>query len=228
VDIVSTDNGPALVLPIARGGDLFDLVNNQGALPESSVKTITLRMLSALAYLHQRRIVHRDVKLENILLMSEDVGDTVLCDFGFAVELREGEFGEQLCGSPAYTAPEIWQKLRYSEKVDIWSLGVSMFVMLAGEFPYVVERGRLAVECIKAGVQDLVNNPGLDGVSLSCRQLLWEMLRIDPAARISAVDALNHAWFCSPGTNAGFAAEGIVSSIVADDMTTGRLTNYVA
>lgn len=70
--------------------------------------------------------------------MSEDVSDSVLCDFGFAVELPRGVHSEQHYGSVDYAAPEIWQKMPYNEKVDIWSLGISMFAMLAGELPYVI------------------------------------------------------------------------------------------
>jgi serine/threonine protein kinase len=203
-DVVQTAHGPALILPFAYAGDLLALVTTHGALPESSVRTIIFRMLSALAYLHERRIVHRDVKLENILLMSEDVSDSVLCDFGFAVELPRGVHSEQHYGSVDYAAPEIWQKMPYNEKVDIWSLGISMFAMLAGELPYVIKPGCLVVNCIEMGVNRLLENPGLVGVSLQCRQLLCAMLQIDSTARITAADALNHVWFGGMASETAF------------------------
>lgn len=194
-DVVPTDSGPALVLPYARGGDLFTLVTDRGFLPEPLVKAIAARILSALAYLHERRIVHRDVKLENMSLMTDDVDGVVLGDFGYAVELPEGECGESACGSPNYAAPEIWQQRPYCEKVDIWSLGVAMFVMLAGEFPYALERGCAAVEGIARGIEGLDANPEFQRISVEGRHLLWRMLQMGPDERISAVDALNHGWF---------------------------------
>jgi serine/threonine protein kinase len=152
-------------------------------------------MLTALAYLHERGICHRDVKMENIFLMTEDVGDAVLADFGYAVELGEQGCTDQICGSAEYASPEMWRRIAYTEKVDVWSLGVTMFVMLVGEFPYGLERGRSGIECIEEGVGRLGAGDDMGGLSLDCRHLLWRMLQIDPALRIAAADAREHEWF---------------------------------
>jgi serine/threonine protein kinase len=204
IDVVATEHGPALILPYAHGGDLFTRVAANRALSESATQRIVFRMLAALAYLHGRRIVHRDIKLENIFLMSEDGSDAVLGDFGYAIEIPEGGHAEQRCGSPLYAAPEIWERRPYSEKVDIWSLGVTMFVMLVGEFPYPMERGTVAMECIKREVHEIGKKPALAGVSIEGRRLLARMLTINPTDRVGAEEALNDPWFARSADDGGF------------------------
>jgi serine/threonine protein kinase len=194
-DSIPTDNGPAIVLPFAYGGDLFNAVVARGSLLEQDAKVIAFKLLKAFKYCHDMKTWHRDIKLENIYIMSEDIRDVVLADFGFALDMSKGEFDERFLGSPNYAAPEIWEEQYYSEKVDIWSLGVTLFGAVAGELPYTLIDEFSPLYCIESGIAHLVNHRGLAHLSLECRDLIWRMLQVEPDLRLSAEEALDHVWF---------------------------------
>jgi calcium-dependent protein kinase len=97
----------------------------------------------------------------------------------------------------------------FAEKVDIWSLGVSVVTRLTGEFPYSMERGQVAIECIQMGIEGLNGHPGLNGVSEACKHLLSQMLQMDPDARVSAAEALNHPWFMMSDSEEDLAAKAV-------------------
>jgi serine/threonine protein kinase len=191
--VIDTDDGPALVLPFAFGGDLFSVVAKRECLPESDAMVIAFRLLSALDYCHGNGIWHRDVKLENLFVMSENVRDVVLGDFGFAIDMSDGRFDDCLVGSPCYAAPEILicaekALVLYTEKVDIWSAGVSLFAIVSGLFPYDWEH-----EFPDEGV--IAEHISWLSISQTCQDLLRSMLTMDPDERISAAEALRHPWF---------------------------------
>jgi 5'-AMP-activated protein kinase catalytic alpha subunit len=154
-DVIPTDNGPAIVLPYAHGGDLFSVVANRGGLHESDARVVSYNLLSALAYCHDRGIWHRDVKLENIFLLTENVHDIVLADFGLAIDVPSWGFDGQFPGSRSFAAPEIWGNRSYTEKVDVWSTGVVLYAIVAGGFPYEIVKGVPAEQCIAEGIRNL-------------------------------------------------------------------------
>jgi serine/threonine protein kinase len=195
-DVIMTENGPALILPFYPHGDLLNQINKHESLPECDVKVIIFRILTALSYLHENGIAHRDIKLENIFLASENYTDVILADFGFASVIPEEGFCNRL-GTPQYLAPEIWNFSinRYSQKVDIWSLGVTMYILLTGLVPYLFEDCITPLESISEAVLNLSENEALDHVSPLGREFLSSLLVIDPDQRISADDALKHEWF---------------------------------
>lgn len=193
-DIVETESGPALVFPYAQGGDLYNAIED-GGIPESEVKAIVFRLLQALAYLHEVRIWHLDVKPENVLIMSDNLHNIVLCDFGLAAGFPEDTLGDVHRGSVHYAAPEIWRKVGYTEKVDIWSLGMTMFVALTASFPFDISDHRTVADAVVQGLPDLMFIPSLAKLSAAGKDLLRSMLQVDPAKRISAEEALLHEWF---------------------------------
>jgi serine/threonine protein kinase len=197
MDVISTESGPALVLPYARGGDLFKLVVSNNGLSESSAMVVMVRLLAAVAHCHEHGIWHRDIKLENILLMTDGIQDTILGDFGYAIEAI-GECRGCCSGSVEYAAPEIWKRSPYTEKVDIWSLGVTLYTMLAADYPYATHEND-PITSINEGLAELLRNLALLDVSAECCDLLEKMLEIDPARRISAAEALEHEWFAPLG-----------------------------
>jgi calcium-dependent protein kinase len=199
VEVFPTDEGPALVLPFAAGGDVYSAIERRGRLKESDARTVMAALLTALAHCHERGVWHRDVKPENLFLMTESFDSAVLGDFGYAIDTTQTPFDWRFLGSPPFAAPEIWQQIVYSEKVDIWSGGVTLFVMVDGRFPYPLAKG-MEVQCIAESMAALHSEDALPAVSPQCKDLLFRMLDMNPETRISAQDALAHAWFTSPIT----------------------------
>lgn len=116
-----------------EGGDLYKHLIKQDHFPEAKAKLLFKELLEAMKYLHEQGIVHRDIKLENIMLTSDFKPKII--DFGIARELQEDGMKSQV-GTPSYIAPEIIKGERYSEKVDMFSMGVALYVFLCGYLPF--------------------------------------------------------------------------------------------
>ena len=124
-----------LLMPLIKGGMLFDVINHRVSLKESDARSIMLPFLSALEHLHQKLIVHRDLKPENLLLASNsDLSDIKIADFGLAEIIESPDSTlDLLCGSPGYIAPEILDKKPYNYKVDMFSAGAIFYAIITGE-----------------------------------------------------------------------------------------------
>ena len=126
-----------LVLEYINGIPLIDILKNEedGFLIENRAKKLIIQIIKGIIYLHSQNICHRDIKLENILVMKNDL--IKIIDFGFAVKCNKGSYLKVFCGSPSYMAPEVLNKEKYIPYYsDIWSLGVLFFAMLYGRFPF--------------------------------------------------------------------------------------------
>ncbi|KAK6746229.1 hypothetical protein RB195_012382 [Necator americanus] len=140
VDAFKTNSKYLLVFEYAQNGDLFELIRRDGKLDECDAAAYTNQTASALAYLHGRKIVHRDVKAENLLLYNNK--QVRLCDFGLACTILGPLY--RVCGTPSYCAPEVLKETGYGTAVDVWSLGVMLHIMLVGFAPFrASERSRL-------------------------------------------------------------------------------------
>jgi serine/threonine protein kinase len=194
---ISTDYGTGLVLPFAKSGDLFSALSD-AALSEDDTKRIIYRVLSALQYLHGQNIWHRDVKPENILLMGDnhDPNSAVLADFGFARHC-ETTLSEDFVGSPHYCAPELYLRLPYNEKVDIWAVGLTMFACLTRSLPYNTASRRMMINEIVSGLPRLKDIAKEKSMSELAFDLCAGMLAKDSQDRMSALEALQHRWFDS-------------------------------
>ena len=195
IDVLDTSGGPAIVLPLAEC-DLFERVQRK-PLSEDAGRELARQMLSALAFLHGNGIAHRDVKPENILLVD---GKYVLSDFGFAAMVGNGHCTEWL-GSPHYSAPEIYRRRPYGEKVDIWSLGITLFVAMTGRMPYCSRAYRCIAREVMCGLPQLKKSNAMKHLSAEAQDLLRRMLIVSPALRISAEEALRHDWIMSPNAS---------------------------
>ncbi|GFN90903.1 nuak family snf1-like kinase 1 [Plakobranchus ocellatus] len=124
-----------LVMDYAQGGELYDYLNNMGRLSEWEARRIFRQIVSAIHCCHQNGIVHRDLKLENIIL--DDVGNVKIADFGMANYYSHTSKLETFCGSPLYASPEIVNgRSYYGPEVDVWSLGVILYTLVYGSMPF--------------------------------------------------------------------------------------------
>jgi serine/threonine protein kinase len=182
-----------LVFPLALGGDVYDRLVARGPMLEDAASRVIYAGLCALTALHGQGVVHRNVKPENFLLMdeSESDPDVLLTGFGLARRFVPGETFRERVGSLTYRAPEMVRGDEYTEAVDVWALGVTMYVIVSGETPWPADG---AEEAIVAGQYDFDSEPW-DRVSPEARDLIEAMMTTDPDNRIAPDEAKNHQWF---------------------------------
>uniref|UniRef100_A0A3B3C055 calcium/calmodulin-dependent protein kinase n=1 Tax=Oryzias melastigma TaxID=30732 RepID=A0A3B3C055_ORYME len=159
------------------------------------------QILESISHIHQHDIVHRDLKPENLLLASKMKGAAVkLADFGLAIEVQGDQqawFG--FAGTPGYLSPEVLRKDPYGKPVDIWACGVILYILLVGYPPFWDEDQHKLYQQIKAGAYDFPS-PEWDTVTPEAKNLINQMLTINPAKRITADQALKHPWVCQRST----------------------------
>jgi serine/threonine protein kinase len=175
-----------IVLNLCEGGDLFKYILNQGHLDEPTSALVFSQILSAVAFCHSHNIVHRDLKLENVLITTFPT--VQLSDFGLSGFVVKGERMTVYCGSPCYLAPECHCKIAYDGiKADIWSLGVMLFAMVTGSFPWAVTNSTAMVRQILKGKYDIPK-----ALSMECRSLINGMLQVNPGTRLTMAEVLEH------------------------------------
>ena len=187
-EVYDQSNCYVMVMELCEGGDLFKKVN-QGLIDYQSTISITKQILSALNYIHSQKIVHRDIKLENILYES-NTRTIKLIDFGISTKIREEQFLVERIGTPAYIAPEVLTKC-YNEKCDLWSLGIAVCVMLTKKTPIQAKDAKDFFHKIMFEKIDL--KPFL-GYSPQCANFLKKVLTKNYRKRLSAYQALQHPW----------------------------------
>eukprot|EP01102_Stenamoeba_stenopodia_P019877 TRINITY_DN7598_c0_g1_i1.p1 TRINITY_DN7598_c0_g1~~TRINITY_DN7598_c0_g1_i1.p1 ORF type:complete len:522 (+),score=113.56 TRINITY_DN7598_c0_g1_i1:345-1910(+) len=186
-----------LVLELVTGGELFDQIIKVGRYTEEQARELMSQMLEAVEYLHSQGIAHRDLKPENILLKSKTDQIIKLSDFGLSRIIGEGSFMKTLCGTPQYLAPEVLtkadQKGGYGLEVDMWSLGVIMYILLCGYPPFDDQRSIPIFDQVKLGKFDFPDDPW-GTVSDAAKHLIVRMMTLDPTKRITATEAKQHPW----------------------------------
>lgn len=180
-----------IALELCEGGELLEELEHIGSYTEHDAATITFNCVDTLKYLHARGIVHRDIKPENLLLSKKGDPDSIkLADFGLANILEGRDSLQTVCGSPAYMAPEVHNMTDYDAKVDMWSMGVMLFLLLSGTLPFLPPR---LVE--KAEQQDYEFSGKLwVGISDAAKDLVARLLVADPKLRYGVDDVLRHPW----------------------------------
>lgn len=184
-----------IVTEFCKGGELFTKLKVEGGQDEVTAGLIMFQLFSAINYCHSRKIMHRDLKPENIMLEDQTKNGMIhirIIDFGTA-KIYENELENQIIGTPYYIAPEVIDK-KYNEKCDLWSLGVIMYVLLKGKFPFSGSDKDQIFANIKKGVFD-ITSPPFDRVSKEAIELIKKLLIVNPNKRISAEEALNSPWF---------------------------------
>jgi serine/threonine protein kinase len=192
VDPVKGDKVWIIVTEFVGGGELFDRVRNEGPLPEDRAASIIMQLLSALRCLHQRGIVHRDIKTENVILIDSEADEVKLVDFGLATPEMDAEAMATRCGTPGYIAPEVLRNEKYGRKVDCFSVGVLLYILLVGHGPF---RGKGMEDMLTKNLQCKVDLKKLMHLSAEARDLVLRLLSPHPQLRLTAGQSLDHPWF---------------------------------
>ncbi|XP_037128472.1 calcium/calmodulin-dependent protein kinase type II subunit gamma isoform X10 [Syngnathus acus] len=200
-DSISEEGFHYLVFDLVTGGELFEDIVAREYYSEADASHCINQILESVSHIHQHDIVHRDLKPENLLLASKMKGAAVkLADFGLAIEVQGDQqawFG--FAGTPGYLSPEVLRKDPYSKPVDIWACGVILYILLVGYPPFWDEDQHKLYQQIKAGAYDFPS-PEWDTVTPEAKNLINQMLTINPAKRITADQALKHPWVCQRST----------------------------
>ncbi|KIV99872.1 hypothetical protein, variant [Verruconis gallopava] len=197
VDYFETMNNLYLVTDLALGGELFDRICRKGSYYESDAADLIRATLSAVAYLHDHGIVHRDLKPENLLFRTpEDNADLLIADFGLSRIMDEEQFHvlTTTCGTPSYMAPEIFNKSGHGKPVDIWAIGVITYFLLCGYTPFDRDSNLEEMQAIMIADYSFTPVEYWRDVSETARDFIRRCLTIDPHARMTAHEALNHPW----------------------------------
>lgn len=187
--IIKTRRYYMLVTEYCQGGELYEFVVKMGRLKEDLAHKYFKQILSAICFLHKRKIVHRDLKTENIL-MTNNYETVKLADFGFANYFDKNKLLSTWCGSPPYAAPELFKRIDYvGPEIDFWSLGIILYVLVCGSLPF----DGLNISQLQARI--------LSGkfripffMSTECEGLIRGLLRIDPIKRYNSTQTLKHRW----------------------------------
>uniref|UniRef100_A0A8C0YFJ5 non-specific serine/threonine protein kinase n=1 Tax=Cyprinus carpio carpio TaxID=630221 RepID=A0A8C0YFJ5_CYPCA len=186
--VMETKDMLYIVTEYAKNGEMFDYLTSNGRMSENEARKKFWQILTAVDYCHQHHIVHRDLKTENLLL---DANMNIkLADFGFGNFYNSGEPLSTWCGSPPYAAPEVFEGKEYEgPQLDIWSLGVVLYVLVCGSLPFDgdslpalrqrVTEGRFRIPFF---------------MSQDCENLIRKMLVVDPAKRINVAQIKQHRW----------------------------------
>uniref|UniRef100_A0A8C9VNM5 calcium/calmodulin-dependent protein kinase n=1 Tax=Scleropages formosus TaxID=113540 RepID=A0A8C9VNM5_SCLFO len=200
-DSIAEEGFHYLVFDLVTGGELFEDIVAREYYSEADASQCINQILESVNHIHQHDIVHRDLKPENLLLASKLKGAAVkLADFGLAIEVQGDQqawFG--FAGTPGYLSPEVLRKDPYGKPVDIWACGVILYILLVGYPPFWDEDQHKLYQQIKAGAYDFPS-PEWDTVTPEAKNLINQMLTINPAKRITAEQALKHPWVCQRST----------------------------
>jgi len=187
LDMEKTDNLLYLVLEYAES-DLFTYLNRTGPLPEPQGRYIFRQIVDAVAYMHGNRIAHRDLKLENFVVTAD--GRVKIIDFGLSARVTPQHKLGDMCGSMAYSPPEIVMHVPYDgTAADMWSLGIVLYTLLLGGFPFYAQDPALMKDQITHGKLRFPK-----WLSLSARQLIVAMLHRHPEHRACIYDVQDHPW----------------------------------
>ncbi|XP_001371323.1 serine/threonine-protein kinase SIK2 isoform X1 [Monodelphis domestica] len=186
--VMETKSMLYLVTEYAKNGEIFDYLANHGRLSESEARRKFWQILSAVDYCHSRKIVHRDLKAENLLL--DNNMNIKIADFGFGNFFKSGEPLATWCGSPPYAAPEVFEGQQYEgPQLDIWSMGVVLYVLVCGALPF------------DGPTLPILRQRVLEGrfripyfMSEDCEHLIRRMLVLDPSKRLTIAQIKEHKW----------------------------------
>lgn len=240
VDVFDSPTHMHIVLEYMQGGELFDIIAEAGSFSEQQAAQVTRDVVKGIQYLHMHDIVHRDIKPENVLCKTKSWPLQVkLADFGLADFAEDGEINEQqqnMIGTPGYVAPEVVKREKYGAAVDMWAVGVLLYIMLSGKMPFY---GRDDVACLRMIASGKYSMPPRewDKISEDAISLVRGLLQLNPGKRLTANAALQHKWLADPSSLSTSPINNDLSQIhssrrkfkraVMAAMTVGRINNLV-
>lgn len=190
LDSIENSRQIHLVMEYVGGSSLHNYLKRRSSrrLDEAEARRLFRQLVCALDYCHKSEVIHRDIKLENVLL--DEKNNVKLIDFGFSTTMPHGNKSKTFCGTPSYMAPEIVARSEYlGPPVDVWALGVLLFAMLAGSFPF---RGITEKELYRKIAKGSFEVP--DCVPLRAKNLIKRMIQLDPLRRPSCSELLTDSW----------------------------------
>ncbi|XP_063172666.1 serine/threonine-protein kinase MARK2 isoform X9 [Candoia aspera] len=187
-EVIETDKTLYLIMEYASGGEVFDYLVAHGRMKEKEARAKFRQIVSAVQYCHQKFIVHRDLKAENLLLDADM--NIKIADFGFSNEFTFGNKLDTFCGSPPYAAPELFQGKKYDgPEVDVWSLGVILYTLVSGSLPF---DGQNLKELRERVLRGKYRIPFY--MSTDCENLLKKFLILNPSKRGTLEQIMKDRW----------------------------------
>ncbi|OSX69635.1 hypothetical protein BU14_1330s0004, partial [Porphyra umbilicalis] len=206
VDFFSHDGKPHLVMQYVPGGSLRDALRKKGHFSEPDARLVLRGILRGLEYLHVNRIIHRDVKPENVLLATPT--HPLITDFGLATFTSSRvPLLRTIVGTPAYVAPELLRGERYGPAVDVWAAGIVLYFLLAGERPFGGKSREDIRHAVLTGSLEFPDKVW-GGISPGVKGLVVGMLQRDQNVRLTASQALRHPWMAADGGGGADVAVG--------------------
>ncbi|KAJ8406444.1 hypothetical protein AAFF_G00300180 [Aldrovandia affinis] len=210
-EVFETPKKIYMVTELCEEGELKEILKKKGRFTEEEAQHIIHSLAEATVYLHRKDIVHRDLKLENILVKSSHRSEEnellhiKITDFGLSVQ--KGGMGcktmmQATCGTPIYMAPEVIDGHDYSQQCDVWSIGVIMYTRLCGEPPFLSKSGDRLFDVIRRGELTFAG-PVWDSISEGAKKVLQCLLKVDPAHRITANELLDNPWITGDTSTSG-------------------------
>lgn len=196
-EVILTPTHLAIVMEYASGGELFERICNAGRFSEDEARFFFQQLISGVSYCHAMQVCHRDLKLENTLLDGSPAPRLKICDFGYSKSSVLHSQPKSTVGTPAYIAPEVLLKKEYDGKIaDVWSCGVTLYVMLVGAYPFEdPDEPKNFRKTIHRILNVQYSIPDYVHISRECNHLISRIFVADPAKRISIPEIRNHEWF---------------------------------
>lgn len=215
MEMYENKNKMFMVLELLEGGELFDSILAKGSYSEKEASEVTRSVVDAIKYLHGVGVVHRDLKPENLMYAHKhhsvnEPHNVKITDFGLAKHLKSTGTNAggmtTACGTPGYVAPEVLNNTAYGPQVDMWSIGVILYILLCGFPPFYNQSTAALYRQIKRGEFDFPK-PYWDDISDNAKNLVCGLLTVDAKKRLTPDQVLAHPWISS-GTASSKAIGG--------------------